>query len=577
MGGGWNSITDNPIGRSIFGDPSKGYETAAQGAGAAATGYGDLAGWNWGQAMGALGQAQDSYGKSNATWDQMWNKSSSNPLDQWWQQNQGQFGQPTATSGALGQYQDYMGQNSKATDAYSMAQRNLMSHPSAGAEYGQRFGSQMSGQQSQQEMAYNPSNYANPGAAESFYGQAQGMLGGPGRAENLQYQGTNNMGSFAAGLAGQQGAGATTMGAPEIGGYYRGANDTSQYAQGQMGQLSGPGAYEQFVQSDINGTNPQIQRETDQGLARINQEAARRGGFKSGGADTSIGNFLGSQAAADYQNRAQRAQSAQGMQLNRIGAGQSLSQASAQGELAQGSALQSLAGQMDAEKMGRLQQQMGAQQGASTEGLANSSQRLNYAQAGDQAAIARAQALGGFANSAQANEMARLQGGMNAAGQSDQGYMSRMKAGFDMSQGADQSEMARYMGLNSMAQGADQGNLARYSQLGQMSGQQDQQTLARLMGAGGMAGNVAAQDQKQMMDLYNSRFGLDQANSGNIRDFYGMGMQGFNENMGNSYNALANYYQLLGTGQSANAAMPMQLANMGVQGYKAAHGGGGGG
>jgi hypothetical protein len=546
----------------------KGYDTAAEGAHQASQGYQDLANQQWGQAMGGLDQANAAYGPSNALWYQNYGSQGPNAMAQWWGQNQGAFSQPTQTSGALNQFNNYMSQPTQAGGAYQNAQGALGGYQTSTGAFNDRFGNDLTGKYSASEMAYQPTNYSAPGAMENFTGYAQNRIGGMGATEELRYGDVNNMSNFAGGLANAQGTGATTRDAGEIGGYYRGANDVSQYAGSQMGQLQGPGAYEQFVQSDINGTNPQMQRETDQGLARIDQEMARRGHFKSGGADTAIGNFLGQEAASDYQNRANRAQSAQGMELSRIGAGQSLSQASAQGKLAQGSALQSLSGQTDAETMGRLQQQLAAQQGASSEGLANRQGALNYAQAADQTSLARTQALAGINNQAQAAQLARLQGGMSAAGQNDQSYLARMGMGYNMSQGADQADMARAMGLYGMAQGADQGAMARYGMLGQLAGQQDQGDLARLLGAGGMAGQTAQMNQQQLNDMFRTRFGIDQGMAGNVGNFYGLGMGAYGQEMGNSYNALANYYGLQGQGQQANAAMPFQIANTGANFYR---------
>lgn len=558
----------------LGGQASQGFDTASQGAQGAQQGYGDLANWNWDQAMGGLDQANSAYNPSNAYWNATYGNQGPNALQQWWSQNQNQFGNQTQGDRTMGQFRNYMTQPTASNSAYQNAQSALGGYQTGSQSYASRFGDQLQNR-SAAEQAYNPGQYAAPGAAEQFGSFAMDALGGRSRAANLQYQDVNNMGNFAKGLAGQQGQGATAQGSPEIGNYYRGANDVSQYAAGQMGALQGPGQYEQFVQQDINGTNPQLQRETDQGLARINQEMARRGGFSSGAADTSIGNFLGSQAAADYQNRASRAQSAQQMQLGRVGAGQSLAQASAQSELAQGQGLQGLAGQTDTEAMARLQQQMQAQQGASGEAQANRQGALSYATAGDQSENARIQALSGVMGQSQQMQLARLQGGMNAAGQSDSGMLNRMNAGFGMQQGADQSQLARAMGLYGMAQGSDQASMSQYGMLGNMSNQMDQNSLARLMGAGGMAGSVAGMNEQQMNDAFRSRFGLDQANAGNIGNFYGMGMQGYDTAQGNSMNALANYYGLLGQGQQASAAVPWQMASLGVQGARAAAGGGG--
>lgn len=554
--------------RYLGGQAAQGYETAAQGAQQAQQGYSDLANQQWGQAMGGLDQANAAYAPSNSLWNNTYGGQGQNAMQQWWGQNQANFNQPTATSGALSQYNNYMaGGPTNANNAYQNNQSALGGQGQA-SQYNDRFGGQLTGNYSSAERAYDPTKYQAPGAAEQFTGYAQNRLGGMGAAEELRYGDVNNMGGFASSLGNQQGVGATQRGTNEIGGYYRDANDVANFANQQMAGLGQKGLYEQFVQSDITGNNPLIQRETDQGLARINQEMARRGAFKSGGADTAIGNFLGEMGAQDYQNRANRAQSAQQMELSRIGAGQSLASASAQSKLAQGQSLQGLAGQTDAEHMARLQQQMSAQQGASSEGLANRQGALNYAQAADQTAQSRTATLGMLNNQAQSQQLARLQGGMAAAGQSDTGMLNRLNAGFNMSQGADQSQLARAQALSGMAQGADQSNLARYGMLGQLAGQQDQASMAQLMGGGAMAGNTAQANQAQMNDAFRARFGLDSAQANNISNFYGMGMGAYGQEMGNSYNAMANYYQLLGQGQGAAAAVPFQMANTAANFYK---------
>lgn len=559
---------------SYFGGKAqKGYDTSAQGAQQAQQGYGDLANWNWGTAMGGLDQANAAYNPSNAVWQQTYGNQAPNAMQNWYGQHQSQYDQPQASTNAYNQFNSYMQQGPSSTQgAYQNAQQALGGQPGTAA-YANQFGKQLGGQYSQQELAYKPGNYDMAGAGERFNSTLQQNMNQPGRAEGLQYQGTSNMSDFAGGLAQAQGEGSTHALGNEIMGHYRGANDVENYANQQMGGLGQKGLYEQFVQSDIMGNNPLSQRMTDQGLARINQEQARRGTFKSGGADTAIGNFLGEMGAQDYQNRAMRAQSAQGMELSRIGAGQSLAQASAQGKLAQGSAQQGLAGQLDAEKMNRLAMQMQAQQGASTEGFANSRGRMDYAQAADQGNLGRQQMLLSGANMAQNQELNRHQAGMTAAGQSDRGQIDRMNAAYAMQSGTERDALARQNTLFGMAQGNDQSNLARYGQLGQLAGQNDQTRLAYLTGGGNMANQTTQANQTADRDRFNSRFGLDQAQAANVGNFYGMGMQGYDTAQGNSMNALANYYQLMGQGQSANAAMPFQLAGMGINGYRAFSGG----
>jgi hypothetical protein len=563
---------------SYFGGKAQeGYNTAAQGAAQASQGYGQLANWNWNAAMGGLDQANAAYNPSNSVWQQTYGNQAPNAMQNWYAQHQSQYDQPQQSTNAYNQYNSYMQQSPSSTSgAYNSAQQALGGQART-ANFADQFGKQLTGQYSQQELAYKPGNYDTAGAGERFNDTLQQNLGQAGRAEGLQYQNTSNMSDFAGGLAQAQGEGATHALGNEIMGHYRGANDVENYANQQMGGLGQKGLYEQFVQSDIMGNNPASQRETDQGLARINQEMARRGGFKSGGADTAIGNFLGEMGAKDYQNRAMRAQSAQGMELSRIGAGQSLATASAQGKLAQGSAQQGLAGQLDAEKMSRLAMQMQAQQGASTEGFANSRGRMDYAQAADQGNLSRQQMMLSGANMAQNQELNRLQAGMSAAGQSDRGQLDRMNAAYGYQSGAERDTLARQNTLFGMAHSNDQNDLARYGMLGQLAGQNDQTRLAYLTGGGNMANQTTQANQTDARDRFSSRYNLDQAQAGNIGNFYGMGMQGYDTAQGNSLNALANYYQLMGQGQSANAAMPFQIMNTGMNGARMVYGAKGGG
>jgi hypothetical protein len=619
----------------------KGAQTAAEGAKLSAEQLKQLSDQQWGRSMEGLDKAQGAYAGSNAQWQSQYGSPPAGALQSWYDQNQGALNpnNPTNARNAMNSFNQYAQNPSQAQT--SMTNNAGTMGYSASQDYNNRMGGQMQ-QKSAAEGFYNPQNYQSPGVSEQFASQAQGDLGHSGSMENwyanhngdfqgqnragaaygdlnsqmgvagktegLQYQNTNQMQGFAGGLAKAQGLGQTNAQAIGLQDMYHGADDTSRFANQQMGNLGKQGLYEQFVQSDITGKNPLLERGLDQGLARVNQEMARRGAFKSGAADTAVGNMVGEFEAQDYQNRAQRAQSAQQMELGRIGAGQSLAQASSQNKLAQAQGLQGLAGQRDAETMNRLGQQLQGWQGASGESLANSGQRLNYAQASDQnrqsrlmnqmqmassadqsgmaaltgaanaANMAQSQtqsrntALGNIMNQSQASELARLAGGQTAAGQSDTGFQNRMKTGADFAHQSDTDNAARVKQLYEMSQGIDSENMNRQRTAFDMGQGVDQNDWARLMGGGQMAGQVQAANRQQQNDAFMGRMGLDSANAGLYGQFYGMGMGASGEAQTNSINAMTNYYGLQGQAQNAQAAVPFQLLNLGVQGYGASQG-----
>jgi len=658
-------------------DAARGPNTAAAGAKLSSEELKALAEQQWGRSMEGLDKAQGAYAGSNNLWQGIYGgEGKPGAMENWYQQNQGAFNpnNPTQARSAMNDYNGYMQQPTNAQSALTNNMGSL-GH-SASQDYNDRFAGQMQNRSSA-ENAYNPANYQNPGAMENFGAQAQGELGHSGSMENwyanhngdfqaqnragaaygdlnaqmgvagktegLQHRDTSQMQGFAAGLAGRQGqgqtnaeggalqnmyAGANNLQAqsPALQGMYLGANDTSRFANQQMGHLGQEGLYEQFVQSDITGRNPLKERGLDQGLARVNQEMARRGAFKSGAADTAVGNMVGEFEAQDYQNRAQRAQSAQGMELARIGAGQSLSQASSQGKLAQaqglqglagatsqerlaqGNALQGLAGQRDAETMNRLGQQMQGWQGASGESISNTGQRLGYAQASDQnrqarlmnqmsmassadqsgmaallgaantANMAQSQtqgrttALGNIMNQSQSAELARLAGGQSAAGMADTGFQNRMQEGRNMAHASDTDNLARTQGLFNMGRDTDQLNMDRYRTQFDMGQGVDQNDWARLMGGGQMAGQVQAAARQRQNDAFMGRMGLDSANAGLYGQFYGMGMGAAGSAQSDSINAMADYYKHIAEGQNAQAAVPFQISNLLTSGYGASQG-----
>lgn len=448
---------------------------------------------------------------------------------------------------------------------------------------------------SQNSLAYGQNK-----KAADVYLQYGSQLATPGQSEGMKYRDTTQMQGFAGGLPGQQGIGQTNRDAqglqniyaganntqrmspqleasyqnaaytqrstPELQGIYndanrtqamspelqartRGADDVARFAGQQMPGLGRQGLYEQFVQSDITGRNPLLERGLDQGLARVNQEMARRGHFDSGGAATGIGNMVGQFEAQDYQNRADRAQSAQQMELSRIGQGQSLAGASAQNKLAisqqlqglagqtsqerlaqgnalqglagqnsqellgqsaglqglygqmsgermaQGQAFQGLAGQRDAETMGRLGQQLSANQFASGESLANSQGRLQYAAQGDQARLARLMGLSGMASAGDQSGINALNAQQGAAQNAQAMQLARLQGGMGAANMVDQNRLAMLQGGMGAASTADASKLAQANSIYNMYQGVDQQRLAQQQ----LYGQLANQSDQQRL------------------------------------------------------------------------------
>jgi len=603
---GSNIPVAGPFVSGLFGRPSRPYDDAASGMRNVSDQFRGLGDEQWRRQMEGMNTALGQYQPAWGAWSQAYGNRGPGAMESWWSQNQGQFGQPTASGSAYQQYSDWMrGGDQKAQGAYDQAS-GMLGQSQAGDVYGQfsgalggrrsdaenwyaRMGSQY-GQPSQsegvntylQDTFRNMSNKANQRNQEQYE-----ALKAAGRTEQYAPEKVTLAQSMAMALPQMQGTARLDAEAGDIKNYYRGAGQASDYYRSQQGALQGPGAYEQFVTSDIMGNNPAFAMEREEGLAALNQEMARRGAFNSGAAMTGVGKFLGTLGAKSYENRAQRAQQAQGMQLSRIGQGTQSAQAAAQGQLAQGQAFQGLAGARDSEKRARIDQQQRAVDSASSESMSNQRLGLDAARAADETRLARERlrsdvsssgdasllnilrGMQGAAGQADDALLARLAGGQSSAGASDAGLLNRLGALYGMGQGVDRNALDRAGAMWGMGQGYDRLGMDRYGQLGQMAGQFDQATLARLMGGGAMAGAAQDAESARLRDYFNSIYGLSGAQAGLVAGMYGGGNQLYGDQMTNALNALANAYGTRAMGGAAAQEYPFKIIGAATEGYKA--------
>lgn len=610
--GNFNQALAGPIGYLAGEAAGKPYEKAAAGARGVA---GDARGFSdtqWNRQMEGLDKAQGAYGPSMGLWNAMGHAPGA--MENWWGANQDKFRQPTATSGALSGFQSYMqGGPQYSGGAYGQAQ-GMIGGPTTSQGIYDRYSGQL-GNPSASENAY--SQYRNAGTfngstrqesneqilAESYNDlkrQAEMANSGRGRelgsafaGENIKMDSPTIMQAFADSVGHMQGDSALRSGGQEIGGYYRGASDPTDYYNSQKSALQGPGTYEQFVQSDIMGNNPALEMERKKSEAALNQQLARRGAFNSGAAGAAFGELEGTLAAKSYENRANRAQQAQQMQLGRIGQGTQTATASGQQKLAQGQGLQGLARDQDQESRARIDQLMAAKAAASGEALSGQRLGLDAAQLGDQTRLARLglgmqsdsqgnaqqlaalQGLQGVYSNADNSMFQRVGAGMSAAGQSDQQMQQRLAQMYGMGQGLDANNLARGNALFGMGQGMDQQAMAQYGMYGQLAGQQDQAAMARLMGAGQMAGNAQGAQQQRESDMFAQLFGINNAQGSQVGQFYNQGGQLSGQSYNDYLNAMLNSYGMQAQGGAARAQLPFQVAGLGIEGAKAYYGGGG--
>lgn len=582
-------------------DPANPYNSAANSIDGVAGMAGDFSNTQWQRQMGGLQGALGQMQPSQDYWNQAYGGNAPGDMEQAFSQMGGQFFGSNQSQGTANDFRNYMQQSPLSYQAannanamaggkvdYSGLSSQMQGPGNASQFYAQNQGQYGNAGAGESWFAQNGKNFNNAPESMNVYQQFGSQLYGPGRAESFNPQNVNAGGAYGGQLDSRFSGGSNVdQGAREIGGYARSADDVTNYAASQMGSLQGPGVYEQFVQSDIMGNNPAHEMAMKEGLGAVNQEMARRGHFKSGGAGAAIGKFVGNMEAADYQNRANRAQAAQGMQLSRIGAGQGLSQASAQGKLAQGGALQNLSNSQDNAKLGIEGLRLNAAQLASQEGLANQrlgldaatasdqsrNARLNtlsgMAQTGDQQWLAQQQAAGNLANQSQQSQLQRLQGGMNASNMVDQNNMQQVMNQFQMANTGNNQDLQRAQFQFQMGQGMDAANLARYGMMGQLGNQADQNQMNQLVNYMNAANQSQQSQQGRLQNAMSARQGIDQTMAQLYGGFYGQGGQLSGQSFSDMMNAMANSAQLRSQGQAAGQQQLFDWASLGVKAYGA--------
>jgi hypothetical protein len=604
-------IKKAPLIGGLFGGGGDGADKAAEGARDIAGRYGYLA-RDYGNLYGDLArETQGMFGSSQDLWGRQYGQGATGAMEEFYKNYGSQFQQPTETSRAMNQFGTNFNNMNFGLNAGGYQAKSQLGQPSQQGQFYQTYGQQLAHPgRSNQAYADSSETYKQPGGYENWAGavdtrfnnmnadterrnnETYAQLQKEGRAEQYRPETVNRMSAMASALPGMQGTAQVESGASEMQGMYRDASQPTDYYNSQQRALQGPGAYEQFVQNDIYGRNPAKDMAMKEGLATVNQQISRRGGFNSGAAMTGIGQFVGKMEAEDYQNRANRAAQAQGMEMGRIGQGTQTAQAAAQGQLAQGSALQGLAGQRDTEKRARLDQVIGVNQAASGEQLASNRLGLDSATAADQARMSRL-GLGLQANNQGADQrlnamrlqsdiqrqsqqfgMDRAGANVRDAGQADQSQLARLMGGYNMSQGADADQRARAMAGFDVDQGMYSSGLQGYGMYGNLTGQQDQQSLARLMGMGNMAGNAQNAQMGRYGQAFDSQYGMNRDMANLWAEISGQGLQTSGRYNEASLGALANMYGLQGQAIQDRQEAPLRVANTAIAGIKAVKGAG---
>jgi hypothetical protein len=314
---------------------------------------------------------------------------------------------------------------------------------------------------------------ATPGRAEDWVGQNRGALQAPGYLDMLQGRGEyyvkgrsedwrpsdiTNARDYEKGAIDRMRApsqtaldrGAILAGIDRSDRDIGGALNTQRYAGTQLGVLAGPGMHEAFAGSALAGNNPWLDRIEQQGMAKINQEMARRGHFRSGGAETALGNFGGQMAGEKFRYLGDLTKSGQQLQLQRVGAGQGLATAADQSALARANAgidasrlRLGLAGQQDEYALGREAALARAAQMASQEGQAGERLGLDAATAADRIRLERLAGATNLANLTDAGARDRLALSQKAAVDADIARRNRVAGIMDAGIAADNANTSR--------------------------------------------------------------------------------------------------------------------------------------
>jgi hypothetical protein len=605
------------------GDPYKG---AAAGARDISEQQKAFSGEQWNRQMEGLEKAQGAYAPSQAAWYNMYGSQGPGAMENWQRQNASAFTRDPTQRQAYTGYQDWMNQGVNATQQGANAANQYLGGPTASSQAYGAMGQQLQGyngpQSGRDAFNFNQPSFQQAGTGESFYNQNKARYGQETNAQS-QYeyaanklQDESTMNSLYTNMQGKfsdqemasklamakhqgfaEGPTALQQNEAENKGMIRGASQAGDYYGSQLGALTGPGQYEQFVTSDISGRNPLYERTRQRGVDTINQEMARRGQFGSGGAVDRIGNYTAELDAQDYQNRANRAKDAQQMQLARIGQGQQAALGVSGLDVQRGGALGQLDTASEQAQLGRRGFGLQAEKQATDAQAMRDRLQFDMAQSNDQTGLARLMAgaqLGsaadtsnlnllnagqGAASDAQSQMLQRLMGYQGAANQvdqtrlaSDQQGLARQMASYNMAQGSDQSGLARAQQLFNQGQGLDQNMMARFAQQAQMGQGLDQFTLQQLMSGGQMAGAAQNAEQQRMQQAFGSLFGMNNAQAGQYQGFYGQGGQLAGASFSDAMNALSNAYGLQAQGDAAPSEYLMKLMGMGLQGASMAGG-----
>jgi hypothetical protein len=359
---------------------------------------------------------------------------------------------------------------------------------------------------------------------------------------------------------------------------------------------------EQFASQAMTGSNEAINRATEQGLAKINQEAARRGMFKSGGASTQIGNYLAAQSAEQSKYAADLAKSAQEAQTLRLQQAGGIAKGATDEALARAQESRLLGQGLSAEQIGR--------QGALTGSMGTYGSlqnqlfgtQLSAGQMGESALLNRAAAQSSLA--AQDANIGRslLNDRMGAAQASDAASVARMSAGSNIGNAYDQQRYNYAMGLGNLSQGMDSYNLNKYQTLGGLANNSDAGARAnaalQLQAATGLdantmqgldsymrtAGASQAAQEGRLGNYLQAQMGLSGAQANAIQSAYGMGLPAYMGANEAALNAQMNAAQLKAQGSMAQGQAGWKIAGMiasngasGAGGGAGAAGAGGGG
>jgi len=613
MSGWFQKYVTNPI----FGDPAQGYKTAAKGAAQAHVGFGELSDRSWDRQMegmwGAMGMTNPSatYAQSLASAPRGAMENAYGGIWQGYQTPGTMAGSypglhsalsgPSATGSTYQQGQYRLG---GPTSQQSLAGSTQWGPTTSSQQYGQNAWQYNQPTSMQGFMGSTGSQLRAPGMFEQQAGgmaaQAQqpsymarlyennwGGYGTAGKTESFRAKDVNYAQDYAAG-ANQRMAGPTTtaQAAGGIGSYIQGAgfngteagnlyrtaqmndragqpygaaNDVGQLQSRIGGDMEKEGTLEAFANSYLqSGSNPYLDRMREQGVQRMNAEAAARGKFKSAGTLDRIGNYNAAMDAEAFKYAGDLAAQSQAAKMGRLGQRQGLAE-SASGEtfrrgtglqgldqalaasqmgraqglhalegdrsrasLGQAGALMGLAGQMEGEFQGRENALSRAAGMAGSEAMGNQQFALQASQAADNTRLARLAGMSGLAGAADTGNLSQLnaasgilqagQGmgqdriGMlgNFSGQLDAGQLARLQASQAAAGGVDSALMAQRGLQQNYAQGADSSSLAAMMGMGSLANQYDANSLARIGAQWGMGSDMDANSLARLSGLTNA-------------------------------------------------------------------------